>query len=342
MWVLMLASSTPGLSSLLAAVAVASSVFMGCGPNLKKAPTFPTDDDFGPPDAVPPEGLKADKPPADVLAPGDIVNLHIVSKETTEIPGLMVGADGTIPVTLAGHVKVAGLSLADANHVVREALQKYDRFANPTLILARADGRRVAVLGSVERPGVHPVTPGLRVADVLALSGGPKTTVFNGDVFVDADLEAARIVRQGQNVPISLSRALAGDPRHNVHVHPGDFLWVPSLSSKRVSVLGDVGRPASLRFRTGMRLTEALAAAGGTTWDADEADVRIIRGPLSQPRVYTANLEDIVDGRRADVELVPGDVVFVTEHWFATTAEVLRRLTPLLIAAGVAATLVTR
>ena len=314
-------------------------LFCGCGPHLATAPTLPGDDAFSAPTDVQPTGLDNDRPPADVLAPGDIVTLHIVSQTTSVIPGLMVGADGTIPVTLAGHVEVAGLSLADATVKIRTLLQQFDRFANPSLILVRADGRRVAVLGSVAKPGVHPVTPGLRVADVLALSGGPKTTVFNGDVFVDADLEAARIVREGKNVPISLSRALQGDPKHNIHVFPGDFLWIPSLSSKRVSVLGDVQRAGSLRYRAGMRLTEALASAGGTTWEADEADVRIIRGPLSKPRVYTASLEDIVDGRRADIELAPGDVVFVTEHWFATVSEVIRRLTPVLIAAGVAATL---
>jgi polysaccharide export outer membrane protein len=106
-----------------------------------------------------------------------------------------------------------------------------------------------------------------------------------------------------------------------------------------VSVLGEVRHAASVRFRPGFRLTDALALAGGTSKDADEADVRIIRGPLSGPRVYRASLEDIVDGRSPDVELAPGDVVFVTEHWFASTTDVLRRLSPLIAAMAVAAAL---
>ena len=314
---------------------------LGCS-SIPKAPTRPADADFAPAESVVPEGLATDLPPPDVLAPGDILDLHIVSDKTTDLRGLMVGTDGTIPVAVVGHVAVAGLSLAEASERVRSEMQKYDRFAKPNLILVRADGRRIAVLGSVDRPGVHPVTPGLRVNDVLALCGGPKTTTWNGDVFVDADLDAARIVRSGEAVPISLRLALQGDPKHNVHVHPGDVLWVPSLSSKRVSVLGEVDHPASLRYRPGMRLTEAVAAAGGANNDADLGDVRIIRGPLSKPRVYTASLKDLISGKATDVELAPGDVVFVTEHWYAKTTDVLRRLTPLLIAAGVVATVTTQ
>jgi polysaccharide export outer membrane protein len=79
-----------------------------------------------------------------------------------------------------------------------------------------------------------------------------------------------------------------------------------------------------------MRLTEVLAAAGGSTQDADNADVRVIRGSLASPRVYRASLKALVAGQGGDVELAAGDVVFVTEHWFATTTNLINRLVPAL------------
>lgn len=308
----------------------------GCG-GYPRPPMQPSSDDGfeGATVEVPP-GVENDVPPPDVLAPGDVVDLQIVSDDTSERRSLIIGSNGTIPVSPIGHVRVAGKSLEQASDEVKKALQVVDRFATPNLVLVRSDGRRVTVIGSVEKSGVFSVTPGLRVVDVLALSGGPKMLSFNGDMFMDADLAAARIVRGGKPLPVSLARAMQGDPRHNVYVYPGDLYWVPSVSGQRVSVLGEVGRPASLRYRRGMRLTEALASAGGATKDADNADVRIIRGPLSRPKVYRASLEDIVDGKTTDVELAPGDVIFVTEHWFASTTDVLQRLTPLLIAIGLA------
>jgi polysaccharide export outer membrane protein len=78
-------------------------------------------------------------------------------------------------------------------------------------------------------------------------------------------------------------------------------------------------------------LTEALARAGGIdTKRGDRKDVRIVRGPLREPRVYTANLKDLTGGEATDVELAPGDIVWVTKSWYASTADVLDALSPVL------------
>ena len=85
-----------------------------------------------------------------------------------------------------------------------------------------------------------------------------------------------------------------------------------------------------LTYRPGIRLTEALASAGGITLDADDNDVRVIRGPLADPLVYKWSLEKLTKDRSGDVELAPGDVVFVSEHWVASMGEVINRVAPLL------------
>ena len=69
----------------------------------------------------------------------------------------------------------------------------------------------------------------------------------------------------------------------------------------RITVLGSVNTPRSVPFRAGMRLTEALAKSGGANPDADQGDVRIVRGSLSRPRVYTTSLRDLMGGRGTDV-----------------------------------------
>ncbi len=320
--------------SLTAAVAVS----VACGPSLEIAPTYPDVEHFSLPETVLPEGVDASEPPEDVLMPGDTVDLRIVSANITVSRGLIIGNDGTIPVDQAGQVRIAGSSLAEARELLQNELRRYDRFATPRLTLAEAGGRRVTMIGSVTKPGVYTASPGLRVADAIALANGLTVVSYNGEQQSDADIHAGRLIRAGETMPVSLALALQGHPRHNVHVYPGDMIWIPSMSNKRISVLGEVERAKSLRYQNGMRLTEALAIAGGTTIDADEADVRVVRGPLSEPRVYTASLSDVINGRASDVMLAPGDVVFVTEHWFATVTDVMRRLSPLIavLAVGVA------
>jgi len=185
----------------------------------------------------------------------------------------------------------------------------------------------------VEKPGVYEAKPGARIADIVASAGG--TRVLTLPELIDvADIDGARIVRDGKTVPVSVKRALSGEPNHNVYIRPGDIIFVPWMVGRQIAVLGDVRSGRNVPFHEGIRLTEALAAAGGPTRTADTADVRIIRGPLSRAKVYRANLDDLVNGKTTDIVLAPGDVVFISEHWFATATEVINRLTPLLATAG--------
>lgn len=125
-----------------------------------------------------------------------------------------------------------------------------------------------------------------------------------------------------------LLRILSAEP------HEPTEVWVNTEGRLHIPLGGDVRTARNVPFHEGLRLTEALAAAGGPTRTADTADVRIIRGPLSRAKVYRANLDDLIDGNTTDVVFAPGDVVFVSEHWFATATDILNRLTPLIAAAA--------
>ena len=280
--------------------------------------------------AVEPPGLLEDPPAPRVLVPGDVLHIEVVSLDAGPLADTEVDAAGRVHVPLAGDVAVGGMALTEAEKKLEEALRRYDRFARVNVSIVRSTGQRATVTGAVSKPGVVELPPDAHLADVLALAGGPKTWDAEGESMSLADLPAGRLVRGGKMLPVSLSKALLGDPHHNVRVRPGDVVFVPALQGERISVLGEVGKPRVVSFRAGLRLSEALALAGGSTRDADLADVRIVRGPLSAPRVYQANVRDLLDGEAPDVELAPGDIVYVTEHWLASTTDVLARLTPAL------------
>jgi protein involved in polysaccharide export with SLBB domain len=77
-------------------------------------------------------------------------------------------------------------------------------------------------------------------------------------------------------------------------------------------------------------LSQALALAGGVTVGADKGDIRVIRGTLAKPRVYTASLSDFVDGDVHDVALQPGDIIFVTDDIIEDIGEVVALISPVL------------
>jgi polysaccharide export outer membrane protein len=265
----------------------------------------------------------------------------VISQTPLSADRLTVDAAGGLHVPLMGQVDVVGLTLREAEIKVQTELQKLDRFARAGLSVVDSAGHQAIVLGAVAKPGRYPIGPGVRVADLMALAGGPKTEKLDTEEVPQADLAAARVVRSQKALPISVVRALEGVARHNVLVEPGDVLYVPPVKAQHVAVFGEVKNAKMLRFRPGMRLTEAVAGAGGFSASADEADLRLIRGPLSKPKVYLASVKDLTSGKGSDIVLQAGDIVYVTTHWFASITDVLARLTPLLAAGSLAAILAT-
>ncbi len=308
----------------------------GCNAHLVPVPTRPSEDPGFTAAAIPePPGMEPAPAPPFRLQPGDVLSLRTISPAPLEVPRLSVDDAGFLHAPLTGAIPVADASLEEAEALLQARLRRYDRFGIVSLSVVEPAGHRVSVLGAVARPGTYLLGTPTRVADLLAMAGGVQQAEGEAETVELGDLEAARVLRAGEPLPISLPRAFAGDPRHNVLLAPRDVVFVPALQGAAVRVLGEVKHARLIPWRPGLRLSEALAQAQGLTDEADEADVRVVRGPLSAPRFYRASLGALIQGQATDVELARGDIVFVTKHWFASATDVLQRLLPLLVVSPV-------
>jgi len=277
-------------------------------------------------------GLQQDRPAPGVLRPGDGLRLEVLSVDERSYPQLLVSATGQLHVPGLGDIEVAGLTLSQAEALIVERQRRVDAQARAVLYQVSQAGARVTVLGAVTRQGGYPLTPGMRMADAIGAAGGPLLAPPNSPsqaALPLADLSRAVVSRGGKALPIDLERALRGEAGHNVFAHPGDHIFVPPRREHVVSVLGQVGRPSVLVHHEGMRLTEALALAGGVTRDGDGADIRLLRGPPEAPQVFSASLAAIKAGKGRDATLAPGDVLFVTDQWLEDLREVMGVLMPL-------------
>ena len=306
---------------------------VACSSNFKNTPTYPHEDEAFSEVASSPPGLANDPPPEFVLLPGDTITVRSISNESSEYGGLVVDSEGKVHVPVIGAVHVEGVAPHVAERSIEAKLQKVDRFVRVTVLVTSWGGHNATVIGAVASEGPKPVTPGMRLAELVAAAGGPLRSggKETSDGTYAADLENARLMRGGKALPISLAKALAGDPRHNVRIHAGDELFVPPGLGNRIAVLGTVGGGgALLTYHSGFRLTEALALAGGVNIDSDYRDIRIVRGPLRNPLFYQYDFGQLIRGKATDVELAPGDVVWVDRHWAARMTDVIDRITPLL------------
>jgi len=312
-------------------------VLAGCG-SFPRTPPHPYDDPrFRAPKREPRPGLAENVPPSLLLLPGDLVEVETVSTATTTTAS-KIDATGHVHVPLAGDVRVEGMSLTDAERTIKRALQRYDKYVHVNLRMAEASGHTVTVIGALRQPGVLPLPPGARLSDVLLLAGGELIENFNGQMVSGSDMRGAKLVRDGKTIPIDFRLALQGDPRHNVYLYPGDHVHVPPQSGNNIIVLG-AGGGTVFQFAEGMRLTEALARAGGISAAGDKNDIRVVRGPLEAPIVYQSSIQDVVDGEAHDVELYAGDIIWVEDHWIDDFGEVMQVLTPLISTTLATATL---
>ena len=317
-----------------AAFAVAS--LPGCG--IPTAPAFPDDDDgFVSAGGEAPSGLQHDPPQPAALYPGDIVTLRMISADTSNIPGLSVDERGMLHVPLAGDIDVAGIPLTEAESRIEEGLRRFDRTVRVTVLITDPAGHQASVIGAVASQGRHVVVPGMRVADLIASAGGPAVSEDGGVSGSLADLRNARLMRDGEAVPISVELAIAGAANHNVRVRPGDYLYVPPQLAGLVSVLGEVRAARVIPHRDGIRLSQVLAMAGGITRDANGGDIHIVRGPTNNPSIFRAAIDHVVAGHHPDPVLAPGDIVYVGSSALADFRDVMTAIAPLISIAGTTA-----
>ncbi len=91
-----------------------------------------------------------------------------------------------------------------------------------------------------------------------------------------------------------------------------------SDKEKSVVLLGQVKSPGSHPFpKTGhFTLLQAIAVAGGFADVANIKKIKIIRGGEDKGDVIRANADDIISGKKPDIELQDGDIINVAESLF--------------------------
>jgi protein involved in polysaccharide export with SLBB domain len=81
---------------------------------------------------------------------------------------------------------------------------------------------------------------------------------------------------------------------------------VEVLNYRPFYIIGEVNNPGSYQYVNGMTVINAVALAGGFTYRADQGDIVINRGGSQGPEVEAM----------LDTEVLPGDIINVTERFF--------------------------
>jgi polysaccharide export outer membrane protein len=257
------------------------------------------------------------------LGPGDLVTIDAWGQ--SELSGQQtVGPDGFVTLPVVGDVRLGGLDRASALNAIRNSLGQAYPDVVVTLRVDEYRSYRLVVLGSVNSPGVHAFDAPPNLLRALGSAGGLR----NDDRGLPP--QQATIMRGGEAVLwVDLDALLReGDMSLNVPLVPGDIVHVAEGTARMFYVLGEVANPGIYPLRAGTTVIDAIALAGGTTEDADDDGIRLLRPT-----------EDEVDGfdyeayARGDFEynlpLGQGDVVYVPTSVLGEVGYFFRQVSPL-------------
>lgn len=272
-----------------------------------------------------------------------------------------IQADGTVAIPLAGPVRVAGLTVLEAEAAIRAALD--GRFIrNPEVTVTITDYRSspIVMTGAVNRPGIfymkndrRSVLEMLAEADGLSAAAGSEMLLIRS---VSAQpttdgTNAHRVVETGSRNPIyggspegdpkaaldgtnaqrlvsiDLRRLIdGGDLRLNAWVTRGDMITVPPRTKEYVYVLGYVQRAGVFEIDRDNPpgALQAVAFAGGLASVARAENSFILRETENGQKMIPVDLTRMARGETPAVLMQVGDTLVVGSSFIARLSEFVR------------------
>lgn len=163
----------------------------------------------------------------------------------TSSPGatqFVVQADGTVRLPLVDRVTVQGLSLIQADSVLKI---RYSEYYKEPFIKTAVTNNRVIILGAPGGLVVSLANDNMNLLEVLALAGGPDGGVGGGGTGVARNggrIDNIRIIRgdlKNPQVQLINLNTLEGMRRGDLQVEPNDIIYIQPLRRPLLDSLVD-------------------------------------------------------------------------------------------------------
>jgi protein involved in polysaccharide export with SLBB domain len=237
-----------------------------------------------------------------IIGAGDeiIVDIYGLSESTKK---LKVSTEGFIRFPNLGPIKVAGLTIEDAQVKIKnEAAKVYTTIVGGDtkvlISLGQMRSIRLTLIGEVNKPGSYTVSALSTIMNALYASGGPNAI---------GSFRKIVLVRSG--IPIVqfdlYDFLLKGDLSKNKLLQDQDVIRVGAYEG-RVAVIGATKKQALFDIKKGETAQDVLAFAGGFADIGYKEMVRVKRMGLKGKEVLT-----VKEANLASFNLVSGDTLVV-------------------------------
>lgn len=230
----------------------------------------------------------------------DVLDIQLSGHPGKQSTLYTVVEGGLVEYPLAGGpISAAGMTTAEVAAVLRQRIRILD---NPSVMVTVRDyaSHAVTINGFVAAPGVK----------YLRRESVPLYTVL-AEALMMPEAASATITRQG-SAPIVVD--LKDSTQAGALVRSGDTIRVsglPPVATEFFFVGGEISSPGQKPYHSGVTLTQAILASGGTTRSAGSKVLVSRQGADGRLVTEQYNLRKIQDGKNPDPVLQKGDRIQV-------------------------------
>lgn len=202
------------------------------------------------------------------LGAGDnvIIDVWGASQETFEGE---ISPDGIVTIEGIGPIKLAGLSVSQANATLKQRMGRFYRDSNIQLSLGSTRSIQVQVMGEVNTPGTYTLSALSSSFNALYMAGGIS------DIGTLRDIKVYRNGRTIADIDV-YDYILNGNIKGDVRLQDNDIIVVGAYDAL-VKITGRVKRPMYYEMKKGETTKTLLDYCGGFAGDAYKKNIRLVR-----------------------------------------------------------------
>jgi polysaccharide export outer membrane protein len=248
------------------------------------------------------------------IGPKDLLEITVIGFEDLNRK-VRVSEEGKISLPYLGEVEVDSLTRSELEKKLAQLLEeKYLQNPQVTVVILEYQSRRVFLIGAVTTPGPYELMGRLTLLKLISQAGGLTAEAGNEIIIM-------RQLPEGTKTSLKISvedLILKGDPNLDIPLQSDDVISIPVDKIVQIYVTGQVRTPGALSVRKSNipSLLRAIAQAGGFSERASKGVIIKRMSEAGKENRIEININDVIKGKKKDIQLQENDVVIVPEKLF--------------------------
>jgi polysaccharide export outer membrane protein len=265
------------------------------------------------------------------LGAGDEISIRYPGRPDLDSKDV-IGPDGRVTLPLSGPIKLTDLTREAAGEKIAEAMLPYYTKMTATVQVEKYGSNHVTLLGDVKNPGMVSFEQTPTLLEVLS-RGGIQTRA-------DGSMPEQCVIYRGDQVYwVELQELLtSGSPLADLRLRRNDVVFVPALSTRTVTIMGQVQHPGPIGLKHDSTLSSVLGEAGGISDAAGgNPEIQVVHHSKGDKTQFVRFNDLLKPNGGMEVTLYPGDIVYVPKSGLSKMGFVMQQLAPFMTMASFAA-----